>query len=562
MRQHSFLAILLLLGAAAAHSQPVVTAIENGGSYSTDIAAGSIFILRGSSLSDAGFVQTAALPLQTSLNEVSIRFTPVGGGAPLDALMIYLYNVGGVNQLAALLPSSAAPGEYDVIATRGAQTSVALRASVVDRSPGIVSADSSGSGPAQATTANYELIRFVRGELGGFTLRPVYPGDAVVLWLTGLGADSLSDLTGGTAGDITAAADVRVLVNGVEVVPFFAGRASGLPGTDQVNFILPADVTLGCDVSIQVRAGGVLSNRVTIAVAAAGAPACQSAQFTQQELETLSQGGTVRAAIFDINNILIENVFPGQGGPAVATRNFFGGVVDYTQNDIVVEGFSIRPGECLAWTRSARAPDLRFGVVTYSGLDAGPAIAVSGPGIGQVNAGKLAGAGRMNEYFAELDGVGSGSYTLAAPGGADVGAFQATANLPQFNWTNRAAVNSITRSGMTIDWTGGGAGWVNITGYGARVLSGDVMADYANAVLEGTFFSCIAEAADGSMTIPGSILSQLPMVAAASPITGSLNVRAYPGPARTVFQAPLVAGGSVRGWFGYSIGYSKILTVE
>lgn len=555
-------ALLLFAAPLVAQQTPVLEALQNGASYSTDIAAGSIFVLRGSNLSEDGFIQAAGLPLENSLNGVSIRFSPVAGGAPLDALMIYLYNVGGVNQLAGLLPSSAAPGDYDVAVTRNGRASSALRVSVVARNPGIVSADSSGSGPAQATTADYELIRFARGQLGGFGLRPVSPGDAVVLWVTGLGPDSLSDLSGETAGDVTAQAEVRVLVNGVEVVPFYAGRASGLPGTDQVNFILPADTSLGCDISIQLRAGGALSNRVTIAVAAAGAPACPSPQFTQQELETLSQGGTVRAAIFDINNILVENVFPGHGGATATTRNFFGGVVDYTQNDIVVEGFSIRPGECLAWTRSARAPDLQFGVVTYSGLDAGPAIAVSGPGIGQVSAGKLPGPGRMNEYFAELNGVGSGAYTLAAPGGADVGPFEATANLPEFDWTNRAATNSITRSGMTFTWTGGGDGWVNVTGYGARVLSGDVMTDYENAVLEGTFFSCIAEAADGSMTVGPSILSRLPAVPAGSPLTGSLNVRAYPGPARTVFQAPLTNGDAVRGWFGYSIGYAKILTVE
>lgn len=567
MVRNLFLCLLAFVSAGVSQAQPVVIApvviaIENGASYSTDIAAGSIFILRGSSLSDPGFIQAAALPLETSLQGVSIRFLPVGGGPPLDALMIYLYNVGGVNQLAGLLPSSAAPGDYDVVATRSGQASAALRASVVPRNPGIVSANSSGSGQAQATTADYELIRFARGELGGFAIRPVSPGDAVVLWVTGLGADSLSDLSGGTAGDVTAAAEVRVLINRVEVVPFYSGRAPGLPGTDQVNFVLPADVALGCDVSIQVRAGGAVSNRVTIAVAAQGAQACASNLFSEAELETLSRGETVRAAIFDINNILVENVFPGQSGPAAASRNFFGGVVDYTQNDIVVEGFSIKPGECLAWTRRARAPDLQFGVVTYSGLDAGTAIAISGPGIGQVSAGKLPGAGRMNEYFAELNGVGSGSYTLSAPGGADVGPFQASADVPEFDWTDRAATNSIDRSGMTFHWTGGGAGWVNVTGYGARLVSGDVMTDYANAVLEGTFFSCIEEAAKREMRIDASILSQLPVVTAASPVTGSLSVRAYPGPARTVFQAPLVAGGSVRGWFGYSIGYQRILTVQ
>ena len=44
--------------------------------------------------------------------------------------------------------------------------------------------------------------------------------------------------------------------------------------------------------------------------------------------------------------------------------------------------------------------------------------------------------------------------------------------------------------------------------------------------------------------------------------TGSLAVIAIPGPSRTQFQVPLTAGGSVTGYFGYSIGFTKILTIE
>ncbi|MBI1356786.1 MAG: hypothetical protein GC160_20795 [Acidobacteria bacterium] len=559
--RYFLLSALLLTGlTAGAQAQPVLTAMQNGGSYAYDIAAGSIFVLRGTGLSDEGFVQAAGLPLETALAGVSIRFAPVGGGAALDALMIYNYNVGGVNQLAGLLPSGAAPGEYDVTVTRAGQTSGVLRVKVVARNPGIVTADSSGSGPAQATTANYELIRFAQGELAGYTLRPVYAGDAVVLWLTGLGADAQSDLAGGSSGDMTAAAEVEVLVNGVEVTPFYAGRASGLPGTDQVNFFVPADVAPACDVSIQVRAGGVLSNRVTIAVAKPGAAVCESAQFTAEELLTLSLGGNVRIGIFDVHNTLLESAFPGVDVPPTKTETFFGGVVDYTQNDVVAEGIALTPGQCTAWTRQAHPSEIQFGVVTYLGYDAGDAIQVSGPGIGQVSAGKL--PDRPNEYFAQLNGVTSGAYTMKAPGGADVGSFEATANLPEFDWIGRTSTNSILRSGMTIEWVGGTPGWVNITGYGAKVISGDLATDYDNVIIEGTLFSCIADAAAGSMNIPATILSRLPVIDATSPIQGSLAVLAIPGPGRTTFQAPLTAGGSVRGLFGYSLGYTRLVTIQ
>jgi uncharacterized protein (TIGR03437 family) len=58
--------------------------------------------------------------------------------------MIYTYNVDGVNQLAALLPSSVAPGEYDLRVTNQAQPSAPQRIRVLERKLGIVSADSTG----------------------------------------------------------------------------------------------------------------------------------------------------------------------------------------------------------------------------------------------------------------------------------------------------------------------------------------------------------------------------------------------------------------------------------
>ncbi len=556
--RHLFVLTAIFFGASWVQAQPVVTAVQNGASYSPEIASGSIFVLRGSGLSDDGFIQAGSLPLETTLEGVSIRFSPVSGGAAVEARMIYVYSVGGVNQLAGLLPSSAAPGDYNVTVTRAGQTSAPARTRVVARNPGIFSANSEGWGQAQATTAAHELIRFVEGELGGFNLRPVYVGDAVVLWMTGLGADESSDLNGVASGDMTASAGVRVIVNGVEVTPFYAGRASGLPGTDQVNFIVPAGIIPSCDVSVQVVAGGFISNRVAIAVAAPGATACESLGHTAEELRTLTLGGTLRAGVFNVNNHQVENVFPGQAGPGGATSNFYGGVVDYTQNDIVIEGHSLRPGQCIASTRRVRASELQFGVVTYSGLDAGPVIAVAGPGIGEISAGKLAGPGRNHEYYAELASVGAGGYTLRAPGGADVGPFEGMVTVPEFEWTNRGSINSINRGGMSFTWSGGGAGWVNIVGFGAKVVEGNIALDYENAIAEGTYFSCIADAAAGSMTVPGSILSRVPPVPGDSP----LGVYAHHGPARGRFQVPLVAGGTINGMFGYSLGFIKILTVE
>src|SRR5262249_21076743 len=83
-------------------------------------------------------------------------------------------------------------------------------------------------------------------------------------WGTGLGADAASD-TGGTSGDQTKTGQIVVLVNGAEVTPLYAGRSQGYPGLDQIVFLLPTNAPFSCTVDVQVRAGSVFSNPVTLA---------------------------------------------------------------------------------------------------------------------------------------------------------------------------------------------------------------------------------------------------------------------------------------------------------
>src|SRR5262249_20334544 len=124
------------------------------------------------------------------------------------------------------------------------------------------------------------------GKIGAFDTRPARLGERVDLWGTGLGADTASD-TGGTSGDQTAAGEIRVIINGVEVTPLYAGRSQGSPGLDQIVFTLPATSPLNCQVDIQVRAGGVLSNSVTIATATGDTCPTDTIRFNEVE----SNGG-------------------------------------------------------------------------------------------------------------------------------------------------------------------------------------------------------------------------------------------------------------------------------
>lgn len=94
---------------------------------------------------------------------------------------------------------------------------------------------------------------------------PVRPGDAVSIWLTGLGA--LQDrLESGHAAErpVWAAAPVRVLFNGEAVQPLYSGAAIGFAGLNQINVEVPRGFTGA--VRLEIDAGGARSEPVSLRV--------------------------------------------------------------------------------------------------------------------------------------------------------------------------------------------------------------------------------------------------------------------------------------------------------
>jgi uncharacterized protein (TIGR03437 family) len=116
---------------------------------------------------------------------------------------------------------------------------------------------------------------------------PAQPGDTVTLWATGLGS----------------ATQVTVLLGGVPVTSSSAGPAQGMPGVDQIQFVVPDDPTIpnDCYVAAQAQAAGVTSNTIPISKTSDGS-ACQSTLgLTAADLATLDGGGTVGLAQLTIS---------------------------------------------------------------------------------------------------------------------------------------------------------------------------------------------------------------------------------------------------------------------
>lgn len=531
---------LTVTGAGA----PAITSggIVNALGYQTTLAPDTVFVIFGGNLGPTALAAAAA-PYPASLGGTSITFTPAGGGSAITAKMVYT----SAGQIAGLLPSSIAPGTYAVQVTYNTQSSVPQSVTVVARSFGIATSNSAGTGAAQATIGNVNgglsLVRLTTGSLafGGYnwTLSPAHPGDTLVLWGTGGGADPAND-TGGTSGDQTAAGNFSVTVDGTRITPLYAGASSGYPGLWQINFTLPASLAADCFASAQVSAGGQLSNLVTISIAAAGQTSCTS-QVSAATLAKLDSVGSIVMAGLVIGRSTYTTGSTTTVGEAV------GGVFNrYTAAEFLLPYSGPKIGACTvlderypANGKEPSAPDAL--------LDAGT-LKISGPGL-SANVGVFAGPSGPAYNSALTAGTlqGGGTYTLTGAGGTQVGPFSATATFPSnFTVTNLSSLTAVNRAKpLTVNWTGTGFDQIII------LVQGGILTATTTHIVA---VSCAVPANLGTYSIPAAALAYLPAVAAESQTVGQVSVTAGPsaggiasaesGTATSV-TANLVGGGQV-----------------
>jgi uncharacterized protein (TIGR03437 family) len=548
----SIASIGVLAGRALA--QPVIDngGVVNASGYQTTLAPDSVFVIFGSGMGPASLVNAPSPNYPSSLDGTSITFTPAAGGAAISAKMIYTVDT----QVAGFLPSSVAPGTYKVTVTYSDQTSAAQSVTVAARSFGIATSNSAGTGGAQATIGDVNngisLVRLTSGSVkfGGYTwtLSPAHPGDELVLWGTGGGADEAND-AGGTSGDQTKAGDFSVTVDGTRIVPLYAGASSGYPGLWQINFVLPSTIAADCFAYLQVSAGGQLSNGATIAIAAPGQSSCSSA-IPAATLATLDSGtGTVTMA-----GLNIGQVEPGAGSQATV-----GGVINrYTVAEFLIPYSGPKVGACniLQETYPANgkepsAPDatLDAGVLTISGtgLPSQPVSKIANP-LGPV-------------YNSQVPVTDGGTYTLSGAGGTEVGPFKTSATFPaSFSVTNFSSLSTVDRSQpLTVNWTGSGFNQVEIA-INTTILT--------STTTQAVIVTCPVPASLGTYTVPAAALAYL----LASPTVAGLQVTAETTTGGTTSAEsttdpntviPLVSGGLVDfGGFGTYIDFSATPTIH
>lgn len=469
---------------------PAITQVLNNYSYilpglpNYGIAPGTLFVIQGTNLASAtnAVLQNptgSGIPL--SLNGASITVTV--NGVTTHPAMYYAI----ATQLAAVLPSATPVGSGTVTVTYNGTTSAPAPITVIASALGLDTYAGTGTGLGVATDP-------LTGSLFYYN-QSAKPGQTIVLWGSGLGANMADSDTVQTATPHAVNVPLTIYIGGIQAQILYQG-GSGYPGVNQINVTIPESVPTGCAVSLIAVSGTYSSNTITLPIDPTGA-ACNDPflQGDGTQIVTLAaKNGNLRSGSLVINQVNGENaagaVFLNSQGTIanlLATYNPFTG----TSLGSCTAGFTKNLGGISFPTPAG--PDA--GTLTVSG----PAGNAPMPSVPSASGGSSGVYGTAPLSASYIPATG-GSFTFKGTGGADVGAFTASVSTPSLmNWTNVSAISSVTRSqGLNITWTGAPTGSFLIF-EGSATTSAVIGA-----------FTCTLPAALGQFTVPSYILQALP----------------------------------------------------
>lgn len=526
--------LLFTLGCAIAFAQPRVTGIQNNYSYllpgtpNYGIAQGSIFVLYGANLAPAGVLSQGFNPaLNRNLGGVSIKFTV--GGTTTEAIPYYVSPA----QIAAILPSATPVGAGGITVTYNGQTSASFAVTVVQSAFGILTLGGNGLGTAAVNDLNYGLIS---------PTNAANPGQVVYFWGTGKGPDPNDETRLIASPQNHSSLPFEFYIGNRQARVIYHGR-SQFPGLDQIAVEIPEGIS-GCFTSAYAKTGNLISNFVTIPIAATGR-ACadwfSSAAETQQYLGT----GKTELNMAWYYLVKFKTYTPARAGASAlmvtqdsATAQFMRSTPFDASNWGGVGGFS-NPG-CVVGAFRTESP---FAAPFLKRLDAGTPVTLTLPDGSTRNLVQQAvsfhafsanDATAGQQLFIPANG---GVFKFTAPGGADVGRNEAsiTAGNPLV-WTEHTTLTNVPRSQpLTVTWQGGTPGGfvliqgASFTGPPANLL---------------TSFGCTVPTEAGRYTVPRDVLaSMLPSYAPSGIATGTIVVAHFTLPAR--FTAAGLDQGSI-----------------
>ena len=239
---------------------PAITAIQNNSSGiasgvpSYGIAPSSIFVIKGTGLADAGtpVLQDSTNGLPLTLNGASLAVTV--GGVTVHPAIYYT----SPTQIAAVLPASTPVGTGTLTVSYNGTVSNSESIVVVPAALGINTYYTNSAVATDAST--YALLGYTNSGT---------PGENIVLWTTGLGADASDSDTTYTLTPHAVNTPLQIYIGGIPATILYQGSA-GYPRVDQINVTIPQSAPNGCWISVAAVANGVLSNITTIPINGGG----------------------------------------------------------------------------------------------------------------------------------------------------------------------------------------------------------------------------------------------------------------------------------------------------
>ena len=467
------------------------------------IAQGAFFTIFGSNLGPAVGQGVTQFPFQPNLGGVTVTVTQ--GSITKSAYPHYV----SVSQINAIMPSDAPLGNVQITVAYNGVNSAPAAATVVNNAFGIMAV---GSGPGIIQNYNSATDEPINA-----ASKPAKPGQIEIIWGTGLGPISTPDNQPPPGGQLPL--PVQVWVGGEQASVQYSGRAPGFPAIDNIYFTVPSDVSLGCYIPVQVKAGGTWSNTSRLAISSDGRP-CQD---TFNPYSGLSSNGGKSGTIG-----LVRVNFTDQLGQTQETS---------ATVDLALAAFATNAGSYITYSPITNLPppgtcvatnkmlDLSS-VMTTGGssldptitaaLDAGPQLTVTKPGGATITITRdTEDEGPTAPYLKALGGVltpaisdfdmgplflDGGPFTVSnGTGGKDVGPFTTTIPLaPAIAWTNPPS--TINRSSpLTLTWTGGNSTQTIL------ILAGS--SDQNSQASGG--FTCLAPATAGTFTVPANALADM-----------------------------------------------------
>ncbi len=487
---------------------PTITSILNNSSRIPEglpnygIPPSSLFVIVGAGLADPGLpvLQDSTNGLPRTLNGAKI--TVRVAGFTEDTPIYYT----SPTQLAGVIPARTPTGDGTVTVTYKGTASNAYPIHVTPAALGINTYNGNTGVATDAITG--ALLTYASSGR---------PGQIVVLWTTGLGANPQDSDSILIATPHSVGTPLDIYVGGIPAEVLYKG-ASAYPGVNQINFVIPPTAPSGCWISLVAVSGGVLSNSATLPIEAGGGQCADT--VTGLSASQIAAGGTQSIRTGFVG--LIQTDAPSNAGRTV-TNSATAAFQRYT--GVYTPSNSLSPGGCIV-------NDLTpVNATNTAGLLPG-AIRLSGPA--NLDVPLTQQLGIRGAYFAALAAgaipSSGGTFTFTAPPGADVGAFSSSISFtgPLLSWTNRDAITSVDRAqGVNVTWSGGNPGtYVFITGTSAT----------QSALAAG--FTCLAPVEAQSFTVPAYVLSALP------PGRGAVELQNY-------VYGPLAASGLD---IGYAFG--------